>query len=487
MCAASRFQGDDVIARPPHLLSPTAAPAVKMTPAERRATPLVLSTYFTVVICGIMLSQTVPLRGSELRKTAIVKAVKASRASVVNIRGEKTLHAEGSSGTAQGDRRVNGMGTGVVIDRRGYIITNHHVVDGVHEIKVTLDSGAQYSARLISFDATTDLAVIKIDVARQMPVISIGTSADLMPGETVIALGNAYGYEHTVTRGILSAISRTVQVGEGQQYDDLIQTDASINPGNSGGPLLNIDGEMIGINVAVRAGAQGIGFAIPVDKAMRVAAELMSTRRVKQTWHGVVGAVEFNASRHGLKIKVCEEDSPATQASLSEGDVILSVDGHDVHRQLDLELALLSVGSGKEVVLSVRRGDDEIDVPLVMQAIPKSQAEVDNPIWTTLGMELAPISSNEFRQHRSGYRGGLSVAAVRANSPASRQGIRRGDVLVGMHVWETVTLDHVNWVLNRRDFDQLDPIKFYILRGRETLYGHMTVSLSSQRSRRDDR
>jgi len=320
-----------------------------------------------------------------------------------------------------------------------------------------------------------------------MPVIAIGTSADLMTGETVIAVGNAYGYEHTVTRGILSALRRTVQVGEGQQYDDLIQTDASINPGNSGGPLLNIDGEMIGINVAVRAGAQGIGFAIPVDKAMRVVAELMSTRQIKHTWHGVVGTVDFNRSEIGLPIKVCEKDSPASLSSLKKGDVIMRVDGHDIHRQLDLELALLSARSGEEVLLDVRRGGEQIDVSLVMQAVPKDQAEVDNPVWKTLGMELTSVSSSEFRQYRSGYRGGLSVAAVRPNSPASRQGIRRGDVLVGMHVWETVTLDHVNWVLNRRDFDQLDPIKFYILRGSETLYGHMTVSLSKDRSRGGNR
>ena len=443
--------------------------------------------FSTVVLCGLLLAQALPLCGSELRKTAIVRAVQAVRASVVNIRGEKTVHVDGFGESGEGDRRVNGMGTGVVIDGRGYIVTNHHVIDGVNDIQVVLDSGAQYSARVISFDATTDLAVIKIDVAQSLPAIPIGTSADLMTGETVIAVGNAYGYEHTVTRGILSALRRTVQVGEGQQYDDLIQTDASINPGNSGGPLLNIDGEMIGINVAVRAGAQGIGFAIPVDKAMRVVAELMSTRRVKHTWHGVVGADEINPERKGMPIKVCEEDSPASLSSLKKNDVILKVAGHDIRRQLDVELALLSAQTGEEVLVTVRRGGKQLDVPLVMRAIPMDQAEVENPIWKTLGMELTPISASDFRQYRSGYRGGLSVDAVRPNSPASRQGIRRGDVLVGMHVWETVTLDHVNWVLNRPDFDQLDPIKFYILRGRETLYGHMTVSQSVGRNRRGKR
>ena len=148
------------------------------------------------------------------------------------------------------------MGTGVVIDPRGYIITNYHVVNGVRDIQVTLADGERYIAKLVARDPETDLAIIKIDAKQEIPVISIGTSSDLMTGETVIAMGNAYGYEHTVTRGIVSALRRSVQVNEAQNYDDLIQTDASINPGNSGGPLLNIDGEMIGINVAVRAGAR---------------------------------------------------------------------------------------------------------------------------------------------------------------------------------------------------------------------------------------
>lgn len=148
------------------------------------------------------------------------------------------------------------MGTGVVLDPRGYVVTNHHVVSGVREILVTSVGGREYTARLVAHDPATDLAIIKIDPARDMPVITLGSSEDLMLGETVIAVGNAYGYENTITQGIVSALHRAVQVSDAQYYEDLIQTDASINPGNSGGPLLNIDGEMIGLNVAVRAGAR---------------------------------------------------------------------------------------------------------------------------------------------------------------------------------------------------------------------------------------
>src|SRR5262249_11770782 len=174
---------------------------------------------------------------SEARRTAVVKAVEEARDSVVNIHGQKTVGAdEDPLLRGDGPHKVNGMGTGIVIDERGYIITNYHVVEGVKKIEVSLADGTNTTAQLVSTDPTNDLAVVKVDVPRKLPVITIGTSSDLMVGESVIAMGNAFGYEHTVTRGIVSAIHRSVQVSDTQSYDDLIQTDASINPGNSGGP-----------------------------------------------------------------------------------------------------------------------------------------------------------------------------------------------------------------------------------------------------------
>ena len=206
------------------------------------------------LVLACVLAESVPAAASELRETPVVKAVQRARGAIVNIRGEKTVAASASQAAgSDGGRRVNGMGTGVLIDPRGYILTDYHVVNGVREVHVTRADGQRHTARLLAHDKEADLAILKIDCPTPLPVIPIGTSSDLMAGETVIAVGNAYGYEHTVTRGIISALHRSVQVSEAQYYDDLIQTDASINPGNSGGPLLNIDGEMIGINVAVRA------------------------------------------------------------------------------------------------------------------------------------------------------------------------------------------------------------------------------------------
>ncbi|MCH5375668.1 MAG: trypsin-like peptidase domain-containing protein, partial [Planctomycetes bacterium] len=227
---------------------------------------------------------------SSLRRTAIVEAVERARPAVVNIQGRKTVRSEQVEATgADPFRQVNGMGTGIIIDGRGYILTNYHVIENVELIHVTLADRSEYVGQLVSNDPVSDLAIIRIETGSPLSVIDTGTSGDLMPGESVIAVGNAFGYEHTVTCGIISALHREVQVSAAQKYRDLIQTDASINPGNSGGPLLNIDGQMIGINVAVRVGAQGIGFAIPVDEALDIAAQLLSVERIDQVTHGVIG------------------------------------------------------------------------------------------------------------------------------------------------------------------------------------------------------
>jgi len=421
--------------------------------------------------------------GSELRQTPIVKAVQRARPSVVNIRGEKTVVASGVSlGSTEVGRRVNGMGTGIVIDSRGYVLTNYHVVDGVRQIQVTLADGRQCNATLLARDPETDLAVIKLDLSSRLPVIPIGTSSDLMPGETVVAVGNAFGYEHTVTRGIISALHRAVQVSDAQFYDDLIQTDASINPGNSGGPLLNIDGEMIGINVAVRAGAQGIGFAIPVDKALTVAGKLLADCSRDRTWHGVVLAADAAVAPRGVLVASVSPKSPAALAGLKSGDLITAVDEVKTERTLDFHRAMLERKAGEKTRLAVRRGGNPLVVELTLAKVPQPPEPSSHPIWDLLGMELKAISAKEFsRRYPGRYRGGLMVTSVSRNGPAAKQGIRPGDVLVGMHIWETVSIENVSYILKRPDFSSLNPVKFYILRGDETLYGYLPLAVKTAR------
>jgi serine protease Do len=417
---------------------------------------------------------------SELRNSPIVRAVQQAKPSTVNIRGEKTLvspaSASSSAGAPETNRRVNGMGTGVVIDPRGYIVTNYHVVDGVKEIQVTLPSEEKYIARLIARDLETDLAVIKIDAPNKLPTITIGTSSDLMPGESVIAVGNAYGYENTVTRGIVSALHRAVQVSDAQFYDDLIQTDAPINPGNSGGPLLNVDGEMVGINVAVRAGAQNIGFAIPVDKVIAVTADLIASYNAKRGFHGLTLA-KSKGSEEGVLVAAVAPESPAAEAGLEPGDVVKSIDNIEIHRPLDFQRALLEVKPGQQLEIVAKHKEEKVSVNLALAEVVKDNKPLGQPAWDVLGLELKPIPPEEFRQnYQTRFRGGLLVAAVRPDSPASRQSIRPGDVLVGMHIWETISIENVSYILNRPDLNTVAPVKFFILRGNETLYGYFPAA-----------
>ncbi|MFN9369780.1 MAG: trypsin-like peptidase domain-containing protein [Planctomycetia bacterium] len=409
-----------------------------------------------------------PVTASEARRSAIVRAIESQRDAVVNIHGQKLV---GAPGEENGElKRVNGMGTGVVIDARGYVVTNFHVVEGVRRIEVTLSSGKTLAATLVSHDPRTDLAVIKLAADGPLPVVTIGTSSDLMIGEDVLALGNAYGYEHTVTRGIISALHRSVEVSRTQRYDDLIQTDASINPGNSGGPLLNADGQVIGINVAVRAGAQGIGFAIPIDEVLEVVTKLLSVERVDRTWHGIVARPD---GRRGAVVEVVHRESPAATVGMKAGDLITRVADTPVVRQLDIERALLGRKAGDSVSVTVLRAGAEERLELPLAAMKRDQGSVEERCWRDFGFRLQPLEAAKVQKMQSRYRGGMLVIEVRPGGPAGEQGIREGDILVGLHIWETITTENVSYILDKAEEEHLNPIKFYVLRGRETLFGHI--------------
>ncbi|HJQ79473.1 MAG TPA: trypsin-like peptidase domain-containing protein [Lacipirellulaceae bacterium] len=437
----------------------------------------------TLFIIGTAVGHLPAREVSPERLTPVVRAVRQARPSVVSIQGQKTVASsvESVSG-ADTTRQVNGMGTGTIIDERGYILTNYHVVSDVRRIEITLDDGRGYTADLVAYEAATDLAVIKIPAPKPLPVIRFGTSSDLMEGESVIALGNAFGYEQTVTRGIISALGRDVQVSDTQSYDDLIQTDASINPGNSGGPLLNIDGEMIGVNVAVRAGAQGIGFAIPIDQALQTAAKLLNVQRLQGKRHGLVtrGSADPTAP---LRVAKVEAASPAEMAGLKPGDEILRIGTLTTARPLDLERAFLDREAGEPVVMEVRRGKEtlELDLALVKQlsgAAPQRVASNNKPAdaWSALGLRLTEEPRTTFQRRSTRYRGGMRVEAVRPDSPAAQEGIMTGDILVGMHRWETASDEDIQYIISRPNLADMGKIKFYVLRGQNTLYGHLNVA-----------
>ncbi|MCC7475298.1 MAG: trypsin-like peptidase domain-containing protein [Pirellulales bacterium] len=430
---------------------------------------------------------------SQRRLSPVVVAVKNARPSVVSLRGQKTVleaaDPTDSSAASEVPRQVNGMGTGAIIDERGYILTNYHVVADVRRIEVTLDDGRGYIGELVSHDSSTDLAVVKIPAPKPLPTIRLGTSGDLMEGESVIALGNAFGYEQTVTLGIISALGRDVQVSDTQSYDDLIQTDASINPGNSGGPLLNIDGEMIGVNVAVRAGAQGIGFAIPIDSALDVASHLLNVQRLRGRSHGLITRA-VGTPDGPLQVAKVESASPAERIGIQPGDRILRIGSRAVSSPLDLERAFLDEAVGQPVAVELERGGQTMRLELALAESPvptqtlaarkpadsRTAGSANARAWDVLGLELSEEPHATFARRSSRYRGGMRVENVRPNSPAAQEGILPGDILVGMHKWETASEQDIQYIVTRPNLDQLGQMKFYVLRGQETLVGQLNVA-----------
>src|SRR5205823_1397272 len=268
---------------------------------------------------------------------------------------------------------------------------NHHVVDKVQGIEVQLADGTTYPGHVLQFDPVMDLALVKVEPARPLRAITIGNSADLMVGETVITIGNAFGYENTVSVGIISALGRNVTLSDEQVYRNLIQTDACINPGNSGGPLINIDGELIGLNVAVRAGAQGIGFALPIDDVKRVAAEMISTRRLSATWHGLVAGEAPHDGGRAVVVADVQAGSPAEAAGVRPGDQVVRVGELKVTTPLDIERALLDIRPGQKAEVVVRRSGQEQALPMEIQALPRLVPDAADQVYRLLGVKIVPV------------------------------------------------------------------------------------------------
>jgi len=422
------------------------------------------------------------------RETPTVTAIRRASPAVVNLHGQKTVRTAAAMAGAVPDtmRQVNGMGTGVVIDPRGYVITNFHVVDNVDEINVTLQDGRNTRADLVASDPESDLALVKLQGEGPFETIPRGKSNDLMVGETVIAIGNAFGYVHTSTQGIISALHRDVPVNETQSYRDLIQTSAGINPGNSGGPLLNINGEMIGVNVAVRVGAQQIAFAIPIDQVMDTVTEMVRRDNERRLSLGLAG--ETNGSG-GYRLTSVRRGSAAESCGLKRGDVLVMADSIPVGSELEFALTLLDTTPSHSLRLEFERGDQRYETDL---AIGANQHGTDDPAaalaWQVLGIAVRPageaLTSQMNARLRTSYRGGLIVTAVRAGSIADQQRILVGDMLLGIHSWQTASLADLAGILEHPEIRQGTRAKFYLVRRDQTLYGHMQLAAQNYPTRR---
>ncbi len=432
-------------------------------------------------------------RSWNTRQTPVVDVVRRVKDAVVNIHSERTVRAPAADelfSLSPSQNRVNGMGTGIVIDPRGYIITNQHVVDDVSLLRTRLADGTTLTARVLARDTESDLALLKINPPRPLPVMPLGTTRDLQVGETVVAIGNAYGYDHTVTVGVVSALGRDVNLNKDVRYRALIQTDASINPGNSGGPLINLNGELVGVNVAIRAGAQGIGFAIPVDTMITVGGQLLARVRERSQVApvGLAARDEVASTAATRRVLIDHSAGLAEKAGLKKGDVLLRVGDLPVRSSLDVQRALLDREIGHRVEVVLQRGGAEKRMQLTLEAVAREDGRAgaslasgssapQAQVLRTLGLRLSTLSNPaEVTRTHPQLRGGLVIESVQPEGPAARAGLRSGDVLVGLHLWEMLTLDNVLFVINHPERHTFGPLKFFILRGGQFHRGTLAVA-----------
>lgn len=361
------------------------------------------------------------------------------------------------------------LGSGVIIDPGGHILTNEHVVINAFKVLVQLEDGSEYEAEVIGSDSRFDLAVLKIEAGASLPHLEMGRSDDLMIGESVIAIGNPFGLGHTLTTGVISSLHRTLLQDE-REYRDLIQVDACINPGNSGGPLLNIRGELIGITSAIYQKAQGIGFAIPIDRARRVVDDLIRYGETQPGWLGVkvseIGP-DIRASlgykdEGGLLISEVVADGPAESAKLEAGQILEVMDEAKMSDLEDYIELLRDITVNDTITLQVWDGGKRKRVKIKAAEFPLSLA--DELIWSQLGIEISPARLTR----------GVKISRVSPKSRAGRIGLVAGDVILKVNRYWIENAEHFQRVMvkNRR----LGSVLLGIQRGNVIYY--ITLPLS---------
>jgi len=388
------------------------------------------------------------------RESAVVKAVRTVSPAVVNISSEyavrKRMNPFSSFGmddffdsffkdffdpNLKRETKRTSLGSGVIIDgKRGLIISNAHVIANTGIIKVVLQNEREYEAQIVGADPEFDLAVLQIKTDDRLPTIKLGSSDDLMIGETVIAIGNPFGFSHTVTTGVISALNRSIRT-EDRVYNEFIQIDASINPGNSGGPLLNINGELIGINTAIYAKAQGIGFAIPISKAKKIISDLIEYGEVIQAWIGITVQNLNKRLAHylkvpvkkGIMVKAVESGSPAHRAGIQEGDIILSIDSRKIPSSDDYQIAMRGFAAGDALQIKIWRKNRNLTVAVTTKVFPMELAE--ELAFKLLGVKVENLTSQNRQRFDASASEGVVISDLRQRSYLARIGVRPGDVI----------------------------------------------------------
>jgi serine protease Do len=372
-------------------------------------------------------------------------------------------------------RKREGAGSGFVISRDGYIVTNNHVIDEMDEIVVAFKDGNELKASIVGRDPKTDIALIKVDPEEQLSALSLGDSDSIRPGDWVVAIGNPFGLEHTVTAGIVSAMHRRDVIGG--SYDDFIQTDAAINPGNSGGPLINLSGEVVGINTAINPRANTIGFAVPINMAKTVLPQLRAQGKVTRGWLGVViqGITPELAESFGLQneygalVSKVLPESPAQSAGVERGDVIVEFNGKAVKewRELPRLVGETAVDMPTEIVV-IRNGERkvmEVRVGALEEPELATNQESDSDL-TEYGLRAQNLTPDLAEQLGIEHGEGVIITQVQPDSPAEKAGLQRGDVVIEVDRKEVKSLAELRSRLSSVDKSAL----ILIRRGDSTIY-----------------
>jgi serine protease Do len=384
----------------------------------------------------------------------------------------------GGGGAAMEQRA---LGSGFIIDPAGYIVTNNHVVDGAHEVSVTLTDGKKYQAKVIGRDAKTDLALVKIDAGHALPYVSFGDSDNEHEGDWVIAVGNPYGLGGTVTAGIVSGHGRDINAGP---YDDFLQIDAPINPGNSGGPLFNQSGQVVGIDTAIYSpsgGSVGIGFAIPSNVAKNIVAQLREHGRIARGYIGVqmqpltdtLAKAVGLPNDQGVLVDAVTKESPAARANLQQGDVITAFDGHPITGTRDLAMAVANIASGKTVGMTVWRDNHSrsVSVTVGTQDTTRVASAADTTSEKPVGMSLEALTP-DMRDQLNLAPGiaGVMVAQVTPGSNADESGVQAGDVIQRIGGSAVRSPNQVADAIHAAEHNKKDAVSMLVMRNGVSSY-----------------
>lgn len=414
----------------------------------------------------------------QLRVTPIVELVQASRGAVVNIAATHIVDAPDPfldffDTHRRRQVKTNSVGSGAVIHPFGYVLTNAHVVAQASELKVIFADGRELPAEVVSSLPESDLALLYVKSATPLPALKLGTSSDLMVGETVVAIGNPVGLGHTVTTGIVSALNREIALSRDVNFTDIIQTDAAINPGNSGGPLLNVLGELIGVNSAIRNDAQNVGFAIPVDRVKALLPELLAVKVRGRVTFGVQWGGEKDG---GVEVAAVLPGSPAARGGLKPGHVVRSVAGLPLSGVLDALVTTFEQPIGKRFPVVVFDGHRERALSLVVESLPL-------PDGDALAKRLFGLAFDELDAKAAGQLGmragaGLLVAQVERGTAAHQAGLRAGDLIIQVGRYGVRSLSELGLLLE--DLQPRDRVPFVVVRFKGRGYLRSVVVLPAR-------